>query len=213
MRNRGAAGPPANYQTARLARGRHSSPEEGVCVMELASLLAHEPFSDHPQAVCPVIGAFLRAYNDRLDDHWRQDLYPYAAKVVGTRNPAVVERRRAQMCRERARRMKVRGGLPEEPVGQPRQPGRLRGWLQSYWHPPVHAGHHAGVTFGRVEVGYGGVLKLDYELHRVALRFVDELIAVGGDDELRLAEPQAARVESTPAWTWSLDRDFDPQGG
>jgi AhpD family alkylhydroperoxidase len=40
--------------------------------MELASMLAHEPFSERPQSVCPVIGAFLRAYNDRLDDRWRQ---------------------------------------------------------------------------------------------------------------------------------------------
>ena len=27
-------------------------------------MLAGEPFSDHPESVCPVIGSFLRAYND-----------------------------------------------------------------------------------------------------------------------------------------------------
>jgi len=39
---------PVTHQTIRLSRGKHSSPEEGACVMELASMLAGEPFSDHP---------------------------------------------------------------------------------------------------------------------------------------------------------------------
>lgn len=80
--------------------------------MELASMLAGEPFSDHPRSVCPVIGAFLRAYNDRLDDSRRQDLYAYAAKVVGTRTRVEVERQRAQMCRAWVRRMKGPGACP-----------------------------------------------------------------------------------------------------
>ena len=53
-----------SYQTIKLSTGKHSSPEVGACVMELASMLAGEPFSDHPESVCPVIGSFLRAYND-----------------------------------------------------------------------------------------------------------------------------------------------------
>jgi len=32
--------------------------------MELASMLAGEPFSDHPDSVCPTIAGFLRAYNE-----------------------------------------------------------------------------------------------------------------------------------------------------
>jgi hypothetical protein len=48
---------------------------DDVCVMELASILADEPFSDHPRSECPMIGSFLRAYNDRIDDGRRQDLY------------------------------------------------------------------------------------------------------------------------------------------
>ena len=76
---------PVTYQTVRLSKGKHISPEDGACVMELASMLAGEPFSDHPVCSCPVIGSFLRAYNDSLDDERRQDLYAYAAKVVGSR--------------------------------------------------------------------------------------------------------------------------------
>lgn len=87
---------PITFQTVRLSRGRHSSPEDGACVMELASMLAGEPFSDHPVSVCPVIGSCLRAYNDWIDDEDRQDLYRYAARVVGTRSSQDVQRARAE---------------------------------------------------------------------------------------------------------------------
>jgi hypothetical protein len=61
--------------------------------MELASMLAGERFSDRPRSVCPVIGMVLRAYNDALDDDRRQDLYRYAASVVGTRDRRLVGER------------------------------------------------------------------------------------------------------------------------
>jgi hypothetical protein len=50
----------ASHQVVRLARGRHTSPNAGVCVMELASMLAHEPFSDRAPSISPTIGACLR---------------------------------------------------------------------------------------------------------------------------------------------------------
>ena len=78
--------PTPSFQTVQLSGGRHASPREGACVMELASMLAGERFSDHPRAVCPVIAMVLRAYNDGIDKERRQDLYTYAAGVVGTRD-------------------------------------------------------------------------------------------------------------------------------
>ena len=86
------------HQTTRLSSGRHDSPEEGMCVAELASVLAGEPFTDHPVSVSRVIAAFLRTYNDRVDAVRRQDLLPYAALIVGTRADACLERRRAARC-------------------------------------------------------------------------------------------------------------------
>ena len=83
-----------SHQTVKLTRGKHSSPREGVCVMELASMLAGERFTDRPRCVSPVIGALLRTYNDLVDDRPRQDLYQVAAAVVGTRASAEVERLR-----------------------------------------------------------------------------------------------------------------------
>jgi hypothetical protein len=64
--------------------------------MELSSMLAGEPFTDHPRSVCPVIGAFLRTYNDLVDDRRRQALYPCASKVVGSRTSRDVVRARAE---------------------------------------------------------------------------------------------------------------------
>lgn len=90
---------PVTHQTIQLSKGKHTSPEEGACVMELASMLAGEPFSDHPRAVCPVIAAVLRRYNDTLDDWRRQDLYAYAARVVGSRGNARLERMRTDYLR------------------------------------------------------------------------------------------------------------------
>src|SRR5205085_11080105 len=84
-----------SHQTIRLSSGTHKSPEEGACVLELASMLGGEPFSDHPNSVCPVIGSFLRDYNDSVSDERRQDLYRYTAAVVGTRASMRAQRARA----------------------------------------------------------------------------------------------------------------------
>src|SRR5262249_56995661 len=83
--------PPINYQTIKLSRGRHSSPEHGACVMELASMLAGEGFTDHPRSVSRPIASFMRGYNDLLDDRRRADLYRYAAQTVGTAGSPPVE--------------------------------------------------------------------------------------------------------------------------
>ena len=82
----------------RLTAGGHSSPREGVCVVELASLIAQEEFSDRPRCVCPVIGAFLRGWNDRAPYAERQRLSPYAERIVGSRGSPLVTRERRDIC-------------------------------------------------------------------------------------------------------------------
>ena len=69
-------------------------------------MLAGEPFSDHPPSVCPVIGAFLRVYNDAVDDDRRQDLYGYAARVVDSRANEDVTALRAAHLAERTRQLR-----------------------------------------------------------------------------------------------------------
>jgi hypothetical protein len=84
----------ASHQTVKLSRGKHHSSDEGACAMELASMLAGEPFSDQPESVCPVIASFMRAYNDSIDDRRRRDLYEYASKAVGSRSSDEVQQAR-----------------------------------------------------------------------------------------------------------------------
>jgi hypothetical protein len=123
----------ASHQTVSLARGKHASPRAGACVMELASMLAGEEFTDRPTSVCPVVGAFLRAYNDAVDDRRRQDLYGYASAAVGTRASATVTRRRAQRCLDELRALRrwplatltAPRALPDSVPGMERVAGRL----------------------------------------------------------------------------------------
>jgi hypothetical protein len=87
-------------QRVRLAPGRHASPGDGACVVELASLLADEPFGDRPRCVDPVIGAFLRGWNDRAAYADRQRLRPYAERIVGSRASPAITRQRRDICLE-----------------------------------------------------------------------------------------------------------------
>jgi hypothetical protein len=82
----------------RLQPGSHRSPRDGVCVVELASVLAGERFSDRPHCVCDVIAAYLRAWNDRAGYADRQRLAPYATRIVGTRGSRAVTVARRDTC-------------------------------------------------------------------------------------------------------------------
>jgi len=66
-------------------------------------MLAGEPFSDRPASASRVIAAFLRTYNDGIDDERRQDLYPLAALIVGSAGGRRLERERTSRCLEFAR--------------------------------------------------------------------------------------------------------------
>ncbi|HEY7076138.1 MAG TPA: hypothetical protein VH418_12235 [Solirubrobacteraceae bacterium] len=121
--------PASTHQTVRLCAGRHPSPHAGACVMELASMLAAEPFSDRPHTSSPVIGAFLRTYNDGLDDERRQDLYPLASLIVGSAASRRVEAERASRCLAFARRLggAVPGGRAGMGMATPEAAGTCAG--------------------------------------------------------------------------------------
>jgi hypothetical protein len=166
----------ASYQTIKLSKGKHSSPSSGACVMELASMLAGEPFSDHPSSVSPAIAGFLRAYNDSVDDARRQDLYVYAAKAVGSRATPHVEL-------ARSRRLQ----------GWGIEIGRVRGWTRFVFaarlpvttlHEPIDpeaAGARAAKSIPRHTA----------QTHTAALSLVDELLAMG-----TVAEPSRGAGEA-----------------
>jgi hypothetical protein len=100
------------HQTVRLSAGSHAAPEEGVCVLELASMLNDEPFSDRPRSVCPALREFLQGYNDGLPDDLRQELYALASEIVDTHAPAPVTAWRARLCVGWARSVAAIEALP-----------------------------------------------------------------------------------------------------
>jgi hypothetical protein len=159
---------PASHQTVRLSQGKHRDPDHGACVMELASMLAGEPFSDRPRCVDPVIAGFMRTYNDGIDDQRRQDLIPLAAEVVGTRAVAGVQAERARMCLHwaQAHHGELRRGA--------RRLLRLRPLV-----PDARLGDDAaGTLAGRLAVKLACRRKSE-STHETVLAFVRQLIAVG----------------------------------
>jgi hypothetical protein len=138
--------------------------------MELASMLADERFSDRTATVSPVIGAFLRTYNDGVDDARRQDLYPVAALIVGTAAGRRVELERALRCLAFAR------GL-----GMPLPHGRAALGMAS--------AEAAGTT--------AALAALRAERHPEALAFVAELAALRPRSRAR--RRWAARLSPDPA--------------
>jgi hypothetical protein len=170
---------PLNYQTVRLSRGAHRKPADGVCVMELASMLAGERFRDTPRCVCPVIRAFLRAYNDAIDDRRRQDLYGFAAASVGTAGDRAASNERARACMYWfSARMPADRRTRFFFIGL----GAAR-WRRSRI-------TYAARVYGR---------RTTDESHAAALQFVESLIAVGTD---RSAAVPAVVVQPSEAG-WS----------
>ena len=167
--------PPINYQTIKLSRGRHSSPEHGACVMELASMLAGEAFTDHPRSVSRPIASFLRGYNDLLDDQRRTDLYRFAAQTVGTASSPTVENARIERMlawadahwRERSSKSLL-------------ERLRLRRAVKERSADPEPAGTYAVHAIGKVSD----------ETHAETLRLIDDLIAMG---QPGYAVPEAPR--------------------
>jgi hypothetical protein len=68
-----------------LSRGKHRSARKGACFMEMASVLANEPWSDHPRCTHPLLAHLARLVNDYTSDDNRGDLAVMIPSVVGLR--------------------------------------------------------------------------------------------------------------------------------
>jgi hypothetical protein len=170
---------PVSHQTIKLSKGKHASPEDGACVMELASMLAGEPFSDHPASACPVIGSFLRAYNDSIDDSRRQDLYAFAAHIVGSRASINIQRARAELLADWALEVQRRQWTSRYlPLGRLRMASLKR-------QPSAHA---VGTFAVRA------IPKHTDSSHREVLGLLDELLAMGTCSRPRRAPDVAGDV-------------------
>ena len=137
----------------RLEPGSHRSPDEGVCIVELASIMGGEEFTDRPRCVCPVIGAFLRGWNDRAGYVDRQRLYPYASRVVGTGGYRRISRIRRDLCLRWAGADLHRG-----PLGRIAARLAIRAriaWTIGLW-PAIRLKEGAGAYAARVSFARGG---------------------------------------------------------
>ena len=74
-----------DLDTLVLDANSHDPGSDRMCVMEAVAMLAGEQWSDHPQCASPVIGAFLRSWNDSLPDDDRQQLKQYIPRLLNSR--------------------------------------------------------------------------------------------------------------------------------
>jgi hypothetical protein len=160
--------------SVRLEPGRHRSPDHGVCVVELASMIGGERFSDRPDCVCPVIGAFLRSWNDAVSYADRQRLEPYASRVVGTGGDRRISTDRRDICLSYGGADLDRGPLR-------RAAARLRMRLRIAWSvgffPSIWLKEGAGAYAARVCFEQGG--------SREAFLLLDRLLEVGASSSGR----------------------------
>jgi hypothetical protein len=68
-----------------LSRGKHRNARKGACFMEMASVLANEPWSDHPKCTHPLLAGLARLVNDSTSDQNRSQLAVLIPSVVGLR--------------------------------------------------------------------------------------------------------------------------------
>jgi hypothetical protein len=150
--------------------------------MELASMLAGEPFTDRPACADPVIGGLLRAYNDTIDGERRQDLYRVASLVVGTASTPEIERMRANRCLTFATAHRRRSR-----------------WRRRRRTPALatHLGQDAPGVLAVRALG-----RVDDVRHQELLTLVEELVAIGAPrrrKEVALGTRPEAPLSSAPA--------------
>jgi hypothetical protein len=164
------------HQTIKLSKGKHAHPGEGACVMELASMLAGEPFTDRPKSVCPVISSFLMTYNDNVGDERRQVLYACAANVVGTRGSRAAAQARAQYLLCLLTELRLRRHPWSRFLPRRRAAGR---WLET-----------VAARTARLMAGHEDELDVD------VCHVVDDLVALGSEDQAPALSPRVFHLES-----------------
>lgn len=88
-----------DLDTLFLDRGKHAYAEQGMNVLEAVSAISpNEKFGDAPRSVSPVIAAFLREWNDVLEDEPRQHLKQFIPRIVGSVLTDDVEEYRAWLA-------------------------------------------------------------------------------------------------------------------
>lgn len=67
-----------------LSKGAHTSPEEGMCIMELVSFINREPFCDSPHCTDDRISTYMQNVNDTVTDEERPKLFTVLDRMFHT---------------------------------------------------------------------------------------------------------------------------------
>ena len=87
----------AQISEVRLSSGSHSSPNQGMCFMEMTAWFAGEKHSDRPACACPILGSYGITLNDNMPDDLRDRLLkPLVPLIAGTRGTPQEELTRAR---------------------------------------------------------------------------------------------------------------------
>jgi hypothetical protein len=74
--------------TFRLRSGAgDGTPQDGLCFMQVAAVIAGEPITDYPTCASPVLTRFGIRINDYAPQHIRDRLLPLAFAIAGTASP------------------------------------------------------------------------------------------------------------------------------
>ncbi len=74
------------YQRTELVKGMGDPKAGKFCIMSLVALLAGENHSDSPSVASSLIRRFIVPINDRMPQVLRQQLKPFAPRIIGTRD-------------------------------------------------------------------------------------------------------------------------------
>jgi hypothetical protein len=119
-----------------LERGMHISPEQGLCVNELAAWLAGEEHTDKPQCVSPIIRDFSMHLNDLWYHEDRQLLKPYGRRMVGTAYHPVPTFVRAEIIEREFKDLL----LPWTELASISDPVDFEAVRHSGWHDEIYQG-------------------------------------------------------------------------
>ena len=72
------------YERIELGRGAGSVKGGTLCIMSFVAYLAGERHTDRPRTASPIVRTFAIQLNDGAVDAWRQELKPFAPKIIGT---------------------------------------------------------------------------------------------------------------------------------
>lgn len=72
------------YSSVELVRGMGNPRKARLCIMSLVAYLAGEGHGDRPRTASRLIRDFAVSLNDLAPSEWRQELKPFAPRIIGT---------------------------------------------------------------------------------------------------------------------------------